>query len=523
MTEFGNKIGSFISGSFVKLLLRQKSTKEFEIGQLLVAGKNENDYSLYQIKDLFYGSQIPDSALELMAGYGLEREKSDLKIYEPELRNYVLAHARPLISVQNKNLFLPKKLPRFFESIFEIEDKHLDFFKVPKNPVSLGKIRSGSKVLSTEVRLNAKKILKHHVLIPATTGRGKSNLVKVLLYNLMENTKCGKLVFDPHNEYYGSTTKKGLRDHDKSEDYVEYYTISKVPKKLDLKFNVKILYPRHVMSSIHITEAQEHALILIHRKYKKGWIEKIFDETVASEIVKKGVRDTTLSVLRRKIEFLLDIDIDDAGELQENGIYVLSGYESTVENIINSLMKGKTVIVDTSLFTGSEEIFVATIIVEGIFNKYKNLKFKNQLKGKPVISIVLEEAPRVLGIKALEARSNIFGTIAREGRKFKIGLIGITQLPSLIPREIIANMNTKIILGNEMGPERNILIQSSAQDLSDDSQAIASLDIGEAIITSNFTKFAIPIKIPLFEDLIEESKKEKDSRPKVKKTSPGFS
>lgn len=104
----------------------------------------------------------------------------------------------------------------------------------------------------------------------------------------------------------------------------------------------------------------------------------------------------------------------------------------------------------------------------------------------------------------LEVGDNIFGTIAREGRKFNIGLIAITQLPSIIPREILANINTKIILGNEMGPERKAIIESAAQDLSDDYQNIGSLDKGEAIITSNFTKFAIPIMIPLFEDLVKK-------------------
>ena len=48
-------------------------------------------------------------------------------------------------------------------------------------------------------------------------------------------------------------------------------------------------------------------------------------------------------------------------------------------------------------------------------------------------------------------------------------------------------MNTKIILGIEMGAERNAVIESSAQDLSDDSRTIASLDKGEAIVTSIFT------------------------------------
>ena len=48
------------------------------------------------------------------------------------------------------------------------------------------------------------------------------------------------------------------------------------------------------------------------------------------------------------------------------------------------------------------------------------------LNDKPVISIVLEEAPRVLGKEVLEAGPNIFSTIAREGREFKVGLTAIT-------------------------------------------------------------------------------------------------
>ena len=54
-----------------------------------------------------------------------------------------------------------------------------------------------------------------------------------------------------------------------------------------------------------------------------------------------------------------------------------------------------------------------------------------------------------------------------------------------------------------MKQEREAIITSASQDLSQDDQNIASLDVGEAIISSNFTKFAIPIQIPLFEDYIK--------------------
>ncbi|TXT61817.1 MAG: putative ATPase [Promethearchaeota archaeon] len=512
MKGFGKKIGSFVSGSLVKLLLRKKSDEEFELGQLFVAGTDPSNYTLYQIKDLAFGSQIPESALELMAGYELERESANLKIYEPELRNYVLASARPLITIKNKRkLSLPKKLPKFFGDIIEITDDHLDFFEVPDDPIILGKIRSGSKVMNTKVKINGPEVLRHHILIPATTGRGKSNLVKVILFNLMENEKIGKLVFDPHNEYYGTPKQMGLKDHPKGNDFIEYYTVRTITGSLDLKFNVNLLNPWQVMGSVSLTNAQKDALILYFREYGNEWIQALFDEEKSVQ----GVAPQTQSVLTRKLSILLNFSFDEDNDIIENGIYTLSGYESTVENIMDSLKEGKTVIVDTSLFSGNEEIFVATIIVERIFNKYKSLKYKDELEKMPVITVILEEAPRVIGKKVLDVQDNIFGQIAREGRKFKIGLIGITQLPSLIEREILANMNTKIILGNEMGPERQTLIDSSAQDLSDDSQTIASLDIGEAIITSNFTKFAIPIKIPLFDDLIKQkSEKKEDKKPK---------
>jgi len=40
-------------------------------------------------------------------------------------------------------------------------------------------------------------------------------------------------------------------------------------------------------------------------------------------------------------------------------------------------------------------------------------------------------------------------------------------------------MNTKIILGLEMQAERQAIIESASQDLSDDNKAIASLDVGK--------------------------------------------
>mgnify|MGYP002640421260 FL=1 len=217
--------------------------------------------------------------------------------------------------------------------------------------------------------------------------------------------------------------------------------------------------------------------------------------------------EDTISEVKRKLISLLGIEIND-NQVYCQGVFENIAGETTITEICQDLEQAKIVIIDTSLFSGSIEILIGSLITSEIFHKYKYYKKQGIIDDKPVISVVLEEAPRVLGKKILEQGSNIFDTLAREGRKFKVGLIAITQLPSEIPKNILANMNTKIILGIEMNSERQAVIESSPQDLSQDNRNIASLDKGEALVTSTFTRFAVPIRIPLFKTLAKAEYKE---------------
>ncbi|UTB31776.1 MAG: hypothetical protein NKF70_09670 [Methanobacterium sp. ERen5] len=277
--------------------------------------------------------------------------------------------------------------------------------------------------------------------------------------------------------------------------------------------NIKSITPKHVKGLINLTQAQNEAIQLLYNKHGANWIFEMF-QTLTLE----GVGNKTLKVLKRKFDNALGIYIKG----EENGQVIL-GYrsplfkggksgENTIKNITESLEKGKIVIIDSSKLSDYEELLVGSIILEKIFNKYKQYK-TNDLKKKAVISVIIEEAPRVLGADAIEnrGRNDIYNTIAREGRKFQIGLIAITQLSSLIPKTILANMNTKIILGNEMATERHAIIDSASQDLSDDNRIIASLDKGEAIVSSIFTRFAIPIQIPYFKEYIKQFMKSNKS------------
>jgi DNA helicase HerA-like ATPase len=491
--------GIIISGKFGEILARQKADETIELGELLIS-ETKDTKILMQAYDLVYGSQLSQENLELVSGMKME-EDSEIELMDEKIRNYTLAMLKSLITISSGNAHSSKSLPDFFSYVREVKKSDLDFLTKPENSLYVGKLRSGSKTLDFDIFLPGDKVFSHHILIPATTGRGKSNLASVILFEMLDKDYAGILVLDPHDEYYGRT-KLGLKDHPKKEK-LAYYSISPPPGASTLKINLKHIKPSHFNGATEFSPAQKEAIGAYYKRYREDWIEAVILERETGSEFMEG----TIAVVRRRLLSLLDLDFYD-NRIFSSGVFDKELGMTTITDICSDLEKGKVVIIDTSSFSGSVEILIGSLIANEIFARYKNYKNKGQIDDKPVISIFIEEAPRVLGKEVLEKGPNIFSTIAREGRKFKIGLTAITQLPSLIPRDILANINTKIILGIEMQPERQAIIDSAAQDLSSDSRAIASLDKGEAIITSNFTRFAIPIKIPLFEDVVKERRKE---------------
>ncbi len=487
--------GQIIGGEFGKIIARQKSDENLEIGELLIAGSG-NTKILLQVCDLVYSSQISQQNVELISGMELE-ENFESRFIEPELNYYKLAVLKSLITIEGGNAKTSKALPSFFSHVREVIKDDLGFITKPDNPLFLGNLRSGSRALDVPIYLNGKDVFSHHVLIAATTGRGKSNLTSCMLWDSVGKDYCGILVLDPHDEYYGRN-KTGLKDHPARQN-VKYYTPNNPPPGgLSLKINIKNLKPYHFDGVFDWSVPQNEALNSYYRKYGEKWIENILLDS-AMDYYNEG----TIAVIRRRLMHILGIQKEDNSFI-ERGIFSLSAGETTIKDIVGYLEKANKVVIDTSSFSGKIEILVGSMIAGEVLDKYRYYKYQGTIGQKPVISIILEEAPRVLGKEVLERGRNVFATIAKEGRKFKVGLCAITQLPSLIPRDILANMNTKIILGIEMAPERAAIIESSAQDLSDDNRNIASLDRGEAIVTSNFARFATPIKIPLFSEFIKQ-------------------
>jgi DNA helicase HerA-like ATPase len=494
--------GQIVSGDFSKIIMRVKSGEKIELGELVIVEDGigaEKDRFILQVYDLIYASQISNQNLELAAGMNLE--EGDFHLMDKNLRNYQLALLKPLL-VLRKGGSVCKKLPDFFSKVRAVQLEDLDFIVNPREPFFLGYLRSGSIELGKELCLPGQEVLAHHVLIPASTGKGKSNLMSCILWDLAGKDYAGVLVLDPHDEYYGRNGL-GLKDFPVRDKVIYYTPVNPPPGARSLKINIRRLRPEHFQGAIMLSDPQRQCLHLYHKRFGENWISSLLKEEVIENV---RFNEETVAVVKRKLISLLDIDFNQ-GKMECSGIFDTVAGENTLAEICRELEQGKIAIVDTSYFSGAVEVLIGSLVAGEIFDKYKYYKRAGMLQEKPVVSIVLEEAPRVLGKNVLENGGNIFESIAREGRKFKVGLIAITQLPSEIPKNILANMNTKIILGLEMGTERQAVIESSAQDLSQDSRNIAALDKGEALVSSVFTKFAVPIKIPLFKEFAAKAKK----------------
>lgn len=560
-------IGQVIGGGLGQILVRQKAGATLEIGDILVLEEKETGHNLVlSVFDLRYASQIDDKMHEMISGVALEEDggqPGESTFYEPDIVNYVIASIRPLARVGTAPdgdgdvpVSTPKALPPFHSTLRPVKREDLAFLeKRNQDGLFVGSIRSGSEVIEdARVMLPVRDIFKHHVLIPATTGRGKSNLVKSMLWNVMDSgTRVGILVLDAHDEYYGKTGR-GLKNHGRAADRLVYYTTERrtLPGARTFSINIRAVEPRHFEGIVEFSDAQLRAIHGFYATHGEDWIAAImgaaghggdaaaaaaegphdhndsddYDDAPREAGANnhdssdsnggggnnKGGRDgdgparSTMSVVRRKLEMTLDIYATGKKSRTMHSRNAVFDPDtkgaSTVQDIVRDMESGKIVVLDTSQLNSAAELVVGNIVATSLLERYKYYKTQGTLSQKPVTSIIIEEAPRVIGEDVLASKNdNIYATIAREGRKFQVGLVAVTQLASVIPKSILANMNTKIILGNEMKQEREALIASASQDLSSDDKNIASLDRGEAIITSIFVPFAIPIKVPKFEDL----------------------
>jgi DNA helicase HerA-like ATPase len=488
-------VGRVFGNRVMEIRFRAPCREELQVGEtLVVEAEAASSKYLVRVMDIEHGADMesPDW-MEREAGELLIKDfdEEDVDFVDLSSNLYKVGVSTPLGYIHGKEFKKAKSIPIHFSKVRRTMEEDYDFLQSYLGDIEVGKLRSGDKVLGRAVGFSG-RAMPYHIGIFATTGMGKSNLMKNLALSCMRLRKYGFLILDPHGEYYdgGEAGKKGLR-HAALKQALEVFSSRKLDGPYNpLRISATEIEIEDLANLYEFTPAQLECLQAAQWRYGATYLLDLHAKDVAtvSQELSNRFHEGSINVIKRRLENIFRFEL------------VTKDKEFSITNqVISCLHAGKVVLVDTSNMFEAEELLVSTVLARAIFERNKSsYGDKEKFDSIPPLLIAMEEAQRVLS----QSKGTIFAQIAREGRKFKVGLCAVSQQPKLINEEIISQFNTLFILGLADKRDRDILRNSAKQDISMLDNEIQMLMPGEALIASPFTPFAVPVKIHLYEDYL---------------------
>ncbi|MEZ5359011.1 MAG: ATP-binding protein [Candidatus Zixiibacteriota bacterium] len=496
-------IGRLIGKSVAELSFRSFRDSYISIGSIVTVNDESRDRTyLLRVIDVSYGHESSEANwAEKAAGRMMEEDTrgNAYRIHDPDRRLYKLVKCSPLGYVSNNAFHRPRSIPEHFSRVLTPDEETMAFLREYSGDLIVGHLRCGEDTLNIPLGIDG-TTLSQHVGIFATTGMGKSNLMKVLAAAIMEHPSYGLLIFDPHGEYFDGGQggkRKGLKHHPLAEKRLFTRSLRKLSGNKDtLAIPLKDIEIEDITQIFGFSQAQYEALQAIRIKYGKEWLIKLISidiETLIEELrdSRLNFHESTMAVLIRR-----------ANHLAEFRTVTKDNDYASVGDIVAKVQSGKAVLIDTANLSQDEDLLVTSVITRSVLKsyKYKYQQAEGEFDKLSPCLIMLEEAQRVLMASAGD--TNIFHRVVREGRKFKVGLGVITQQPKLLSEELLSQLNSMFILGLADERDRTIMRSSSKQDISSLGTEIQTLAAGEAILTSPTVPFALPLKIFLYEDYL---------------------
>jgi len=311
------------------------------------------------------------------------------------------------------------------------------------------------KVVAPEVlvRFPIKSLVSRRSFIFARAGFGKSNLNKLLFAKLYETTPfiekrggkevpVGTVIFDPDGENFWADDKgrPGLCDVPALADKIVVFTERKNPSPFyqsfvagGIKLDIRRLRPGDVISIALGQERQEQQNVRKLRGLPQDRWESLVDSIDANG------NSTPLQDICELLD--LDLQRQEAEALAARSnmtaiVKMLHDKSSQLmDMLVHALSEGKLCIIDVSQMRGSQSLVLSGLILRRIFDRNQQQFTEADPKTIPTIAVV-EEAQSVLNENATAAEPYI--AWVKEGRKYDLGALLITQQPGSIPVEILS-------------------------------------------------------------------------------------
>ena len=356
-------------------------------------------------------------------------------------------------------------------------------------------------IMFDESRLNSKR-----TFVFARAGYGKSNLMKIICKE-WGSANGGLLVFDQDGEY-AVTDKEGrpgimdvreailITNQRMNESLANVYRNNKVnlaelPHKMIIPLLVSPAKHEMVFFGKLMGMKQERWPALVDLLHREGWSA---DYGKINEIVTGGS-------LREPSE----VDIKPILNNLVPSISSIHDPDSKAIQIIEqALHRGMVVVFDISRLDSQTARWLSSMIVTRIFNRNKENFIKHGGTDLIKATFVLEEAHSVLGGKNGSSAPSAFVDLAKEGRKYNLGGIFITQQPGSIPTDIVSQGDNFFVFHLLSRTDLVSLSNANAHYSKDIITQILNEPIrGKSYMWTSHQPFVIPIMVRNFEVFVQ--------------------
>ena len=453
-----------------------------------------------------------------------------------------------------------KITPSIADSVFLIDEDDINviFKSDVKFPIEVGRNYFSN---SLPVFLNLNEFVLKHSLIVGSTGSGKSNTVAYLLNNITKEYKSSRIVIiDIHGEYmkYLGDNANEFSIYDPTKKLVipywmlDFETLCKLfglgnsltsSSIIDV-FRDRILQmkkafidaDKELKRSINLADININSPIPFN--IRNIWIEfynrgyGTFNQSSreygdfayligedgnpligdAEKMIKPQFEPYSMGINRpfKSNEVQYKNIADNIENLIRNDDFkfvfgedeYIKGDKSISELIASWIENDKQI----SVLNLSGIPYNILDVVIGVLSNllfdtiYYTLKIdENKYEGRPLL-ICYEEAHRYLNAGTQNSFSqNAVERIMKEGRKFGLGAMIISQRPVEIPNQILSQVSTFIALRLTNSEDQSRIISFAPNNFSMFLKSLPSLGNGDAFVIGESMKIPMKVKIPLLE------------------------
>jgi len=367
------------------------------------------------------------------------------------------------------------------------------------------------------VYVKVDSIVARHIAILAVTGAGKSNTVSILADRMAGGLGGTVLIFDIHGEYAGSGiggSKRNVIEPKLNPEYLtfaELKTLAKIKPEavrqervLRLAFNAAKLFVA-TRKSIDLIDRMIAVLDVIYKlstnKQSKSVTENTILKKICDSIGGIGYSESDKEELTRSISYMKGMDSDlifaVMNKLEELRVEYGSVINPAAPYRLESVIKpGYVNIVDLAEIDERGSDVVVSFFLRRLLQERKKYVSSGGREGYPSpVLVVLEEAHILIPKDEETFTKAAASRIAREGRKFGVGLCLVSQRPKGVDENALSQTNNKVIL-KIVEPHDKYYVQRASEQLSDELlELLPSLNVGEAVLLGEMTILPALVKV----------------------------